>query len=74
MRTRADLAPLCRRLPIERRKQIGQGSTAGLSENERYRVAGDVVNQLEKGGWRLSERLPWRYREGAFDPAEKMKA
>jgi hypothetical protein len=35
-----------------------KGLRQGLTEDERYRVADEVVNQLEKEGWRLSEPLP----------------
>jgi hypothetical protein len=71
MRTRADLAPLCRRLRIERRKEIGQGSTAGLSENERYRVADDVVNELEKDGCGLQNVCPHVTEKGHSTPPNK---
>jgi hypothetical protein len=38
--------------------KLVRGLRQGLTEEDRYRVADDVVNQLEKGGWQLSEELP----------------
>jgi hypothetical protein len=29
-----------------------------LTEDERFRVADEVIDQLQKGGWQLSEPLP----------------
>lgn len=41
-------------------RKLVRGLRLGLTEEERYRVANDVVDQLQKHGdpWRLSEDLP----------------
>jgi hypothetical protein len=43
-----------------RARKLVRGLRQGLSEDERYLVADDVVHQLEERGdpWRLSEELP----------------
>jgi hypothetical protein len=45
---------------------------AGLTEDERYLIADDVVHQLRQHGdpWDLSRELPQNDREGAFDAAD----
>lgn len=50
-------ASLYRSLRFKEREEASQGLRQGLTEEERYRVADDVVNQLQGGGdpWRLSE-------------------
>jgi hypothetical protein len=58
MRTRGDLLRFAIAFALRGASKLVRGLRQGLSENERYRVADDVVNQLEKGGWRLSEDLP----------------
>lgn len=37
--------------------KLVRGFRQNLTEEERFTVANDVVNQLEDGGWRLSEEL-----------------
>jgi len=43
-------------------RKLARGLKQGLTEDERYRVADDVVEQLKRRGdpWRLSEELPER--------------
>jgi hypothetical protein len=58
MRTRADLLRFAVAFALRGASKLVRGLKQGLSEDERFRVADEVVNQLEKGGWRLSEELP----------------
>jgi hypothetical protein len=51
--------------------KLVRGLRQGLTEDERFAVADDVVNQLEKGGWRLSEPLPDVTGKGHTTPTEK---
>jgi hypothetical protein len=54
-------AELCYRICAERGAQISpRGLRQELTEEERYRVADDVVHRLKQHGdpWRLSEDLP----------------
>jgi hypothetical protein len=50
--------------------KLVRGLRRGLTEDERYRVADDVVGQLEKGGWQLSEELA-DVRKGHSTPPNK---
>jgi hypothetical protein len=45
---------------LMRARKLVRGLRQGLSEEERYRVADDVVDRLKQHGdpWRLSENLP----------------
>jgi hypothetical protein len=45
---------------VERRRKLARGLREELTEEERYRVANDVVHRLKQHGdpWRLSEELP----------------
>jgi hypothetical protein len=45
---------------VERRRKLARGLREELTEEERYRVANDVVHRLKQHGdpWRLSEDLP----------------
>jgi hypothetical protein len=54
MRTRADLLRFAVAYALRTAIKLVRGLRQGLSEDERFRVADDVVNQLEKGGWQLS--------------------
>jgi len=51
-------------------RKLVRGLRQGLSEEERYRVADDVVYRLEKHGdvWRLSEDLPSTRGKGFSTP------
>jgi hypothetical protein len=45
---------------LMRARKLVRGLRQGLSEEERYRVADDVVHRLQQHGdpWLLSEKLP----------------
>ena len=45
---------------LMRARKLVRGLRQGLSEEERYRVADDVVHRLKQHGdpWRLSDELP----------------
>jgi hypothetical protein len=45
---------------LMRARKLVRGLRQGLSEDERYRVADDVVQRLKQHGdpWRLSDELP----------------
>jgi hypothetical protein len=71
MRTRGDLLRFAIAFALRGASKLVRGLRQGLSENERYRVADDVVNQLEKGGWRLSEELPDVTGKGHSTPSNR---
>jgi len=50
--------------------KLVRGLRQGLSEDERYRVADDVVYRLQQHGdpWRLSDELPPVTRKGCSTP------
>ena len=58
MRTRGDVLKYAIAFALRSASKLVRGLRQGLSEEERFTVADDVVNQLEKGGWQLSEELP----------------
>jgi hypothetical protein len=45
---------------LKEARKIIRGLRQGLSEEERYQIADEVVNRLKQHGdpWRLSEELP----------------
>jgi hypothetical protein len=51
-------------------RKLVRGLRQGLSEDERYLVADDVVHQLRQRGdpWRLSEEMPERTGKGYSTP------
>jgi hypothetical protein len=51
-------------------RKLVRGLRQGLSEEERYRVADDVVGRLKQHGdpWRLSEDLPPTTGKGLSTP------
>ena len=60
MKTRGDLLSFAIAFALRGARKIVRGLRQGLNEEERYRVADDVVDQLKQRGdpWRLSEDLP----------------
>jgi len=60
MRTRGDLLLFAIAFALRGARKLARGLRQGLSEEERYRVADDVVHRLQQNGdqWRLSEDLP----------------
>ena len=60
MRTRGDLLRFSIAFALLRARKLVRGLRQGLSEEERFRVAEDVVDRLKLHGdpWRLSENLP----------------
>ena len=53
-------APVAIAFALMGARKLVRGLRRGLSEDERYRVADDVVHRLKQRGdpWRLSEDLP----------------
>jgi hypothetical protein len=60
MRTRADMLSFAVPFALRGARKLVRGPRQELTEEERYRVADDVVHQLKQHGdpWRLSEELP----------------
>ena len=60
MRTRGDLLRFAIAFALRGARKLVRGLRQGLSEEERFRVADDVVLRLQEHGdpWRLSEDLP----------------
>jgi hypothetical protein len=60
MRTRGDLLSFAIAFALRGARKLVRGLRQELTEEERYRVADDVVHQLKQHGdpWRLSEELP----------------
>jgi hypothetical protein len=60
MRTRGDMLRYAIAFALIRARKLVRGLRQGLSEDERYLVADDVVHQLQRHGdpWALSEELP----------------
>jgi len=60
MRTRGDLLRFAIAFALRGARKLVRGLRQGLSEEERYRVADDVVHRLQQNGdpWRLSDDLP----------------
>jgi len=54
-------------------RKLVRGLRQGLDEDERFRVADDVVHRLQQHGdpWRLSEDLPPPTGKGFSTPAAK---
>ncbi len=54
-------------------RKLVRGLRQGLTEEERFRVAGDVVNPLQENGdpWRLSQDLPDVTGKGLSTPVSK---
>jgi hypothetical protein len=60
MRTRGDLLSFAIAFALRGARKLVRGFREELNEEERYRVADDVVRRLKEHGdpWRLSEDLP----------------
>lgn len=60
MRTRGDMLRFAVAFALMGARKLVRGLRQGLSEEERYRVADDVVYRLQQHGdpWRLSDDLP----------------
>ncbi len=60
MQTRGDMLRFAIAFALRGARKLVRGLRQGLDEEERYRVADDVVRQLQERGdpWRLSEELP----------------
>lgn len=61
---------------LMRARRLVRGLRQGLSEEERYRVADDVIHQLKQHGdpWRLSEELPPTTGKGFSTPPNAANA
>ena len=70
MRTRGDMLRFAIAFALTRARKLVRGLRQGLSEDERYLVADDVVRRLQERGdpWRLSEEMPERTRKGYSTP------
>jgi len=61
VRTRGDLLSFAIAFALRGARKLVRGLREELTEEERYRVADDVVHQLTRGDpWRLSEEIPPR--------------
>jgi hypothetical protein len=62
MRTRGDMLSFAIAFALRGARKLVRGLREELTEEERYRVADDVVHQLKQHGdpWRLSDELPPR--------------
>jgi hypothetical protein len=60
MRTRADMLRFAIAFALRRARKLVRGLRQGLTEEERFLVAEDVVHQLQQQGdpWALSQELP----------------
>ncbi len=60
MQTRGDMLRFAIAFALRGASKLIRGLKRGLTEEERYRVADDVMNRLQQNGdpWRLSEDLP----------------
>ena len=60
MRTGGDMLGFAIAFALRGARELVRGLREELTEEERYRVADDVVHQLKQHGdpWRLSEDLP----------------
>jgi hypothetical protein len=60
MPSRGDMLRFAIAFALLRARKLVRGLRQGLSEDERYLVADDVVQRLGQNGdpWRLSEELP----------------
>jgi hypothetical protein len=60
MSTRGDMLSFAIAFALRGARKLVRGLREELTEEERYRVANDVVHQLKQHGdpWRLSEDLP----------------
>ncbi len=60
MRTRGDMLSFAIAFALRGARKLVRGLREELTEEERYRVADDVVHRLRQHGdpWRLSEDLP----------------
>ena len=60
MRTRGDMLAFAIAFALRGARKLVRGPRQELTEEERYRVADDVVHQLKQHGdpWHLSEELP----------------
>jgi hypothetical protein len=60
VRTRTDMLRFAIAFALRKARKIVRGLRQGLTEQERYAVADDVVRRLQERGdpWKLSEELP----------------
>ena len=60
MKTRGDMLRFAIAFALMRARKLVRGLRQGLSENERFLIADDVVQRLQQYGdpWDLSQELP----------------
>jgi hypothetical protein len=70
VRTRGDMLRFAIAFALKEARKIVRGLRQGLSEDERYQIADDVVQRLQRHGdpWRLSEELPSTTGKGYSTP------
>jgi len=76
MRTRGDLLSFAIAFALRGARKLVRGLRQELTEEERYRVADDVVHQLKQHGdpWRLSEEMaPPRKGHSTNERAKRVK-
>jgi hypothetical protein len=73
MRTRADMLRFAVAFALRGARKLVRGLRQGLSEEERYRVADDVVDRLRQHGdpWRLADDLPPAAGKGFSTPPQE---
>ncbi len=71
MKTRGDLLSFALAFALRGASKLVRGLRQGLTEEERYRVAGDVVDRLQQHGdiWPLPEPLPDMTGKGYSTPS-----
>jgi hypothetical protein len=70
MRTRGDMLRFAITFALTQARKFVRGLRQGLTEDERFLVADDVVQRLQAHGdpWRLSEELPSETGKGHSTP------
>ncbi|MGA7790001.1 MAG: hypothetical protein WCA56_17770 [Xanthobacteraceae bacterium] len=70
MRTRGDMLRFAVAFALRGARKLVRGLRQGLSEEERYRVADDVLERLQQHGdpWGLSKELPSATGKGHSTP------
>jgi hypothetical protein len=76
MRTRGEILRYAIAFALRGASKLVRVLRQGLSEEERYRVAADVVGRLQRHGdpWRLSEELPDTTGRGFSTPTDQERS
>ncbi len=75
MPTRGDMLHFAVAFALRGARKLVHGLRQGLTEDERYRVADDVVHRLQQHGdpWRLADDLPPATGKGFSTPPNDMR-